>query len=444
MTKYVVTGGKRISGEIILSGAKNAGFKALIATLLGETPSLICRLGLISEIDFAKEVITSLGGSVVAQADPHCLVVDPTGLKSYSVPYEIGSKSRSVTMYVGPLLKKFGKAVLPTPGGDPISTRPIDRHIDGLTALGAKVEFREGAYHVEAPYGLIGTTFRFKKNTHTGTEMLLMCAVWAKGETILENAAAEPEVDDLITLLNSMGARIMRLDSRTIRIVGVEKLRGVTHAVMLDRIEAATFACMALATKGDVTVVGADPLVLTSFLEAVNEAGGRWEKVANGIRFWFEKPLKPTQITAALYPRFMTDWQPVWTAMMTQAEGVSTVHETVYERRFAHIEDLTKMGGKFEFFNPEVTDPEAIYNFNLEDDKPENKHAVRIFGPAKLSGQEIEINDIRRGATILLAGMTAAGKTAISDPKDQIKRGYEDLVGRLKQLGASIDVEVSI
>lgn len=440
MTKYVVAGGAPIKGIIHLAGAKNAGFKAMIAALLAQTPSTICDLGLISEIDFAQETITALGGKINKLPDRHCLEIDPGNLHSFAVPKEIGAKSRSVTMYVGPLLEKFGQAILPTPGGDPISTRPIDRHIDGLTALGAKVEFKDGAYHVTAPHGLKGTTFRFNKNTHTGTETLLMCAVWAKGETILENAAAEPEVDDLITLLNAMGAKIMRLDARTIRITGVAKLHGVKHTVMLDRIEAATFACMALATKGDVKIVGADPLVLTAFLEKVNEAGGRWEKEDDGIKFWYEKPLKATQVEAALYPRFMTDWQPVWTALMTQANGVSTIHETVYEKRFNHIADLTKMGGKFEFFNPEVLDPEATYNFNLEDDRPENFHAVRIFGPVTLTGGEIEINDIRRGATILLAGMMAAGKTVIFDPKDQIKRGYENLVDRLKQLGAKIDI----
>lgn len=440
MTKYIVMGGTPIKGTVSLAGAKNAGFKAIIASLLGDTSSTICRLGLISEINFARDVITSLGGKITEIGEPHGLQIDPTQMSSFSVPKEIGAKSRSVTMYVGPLLKKFGKAILPTPGGDPISARPIDRHIEGLCALGATVEFKEGAYHIEATNGLTGTTFKFRKNTHTGTETLLMCAVWAKGTTILENAAAEPEVDDMITLLNSMGAKIMRTDARTIKIVGVEKLRGVKHTVMYDRIEAATFACMALATKGDVKVIGADPLVLTAFLEKVNEAGGRWEKDDDGIRFWYEKPLQATEVEAAWYPKFMTDWQPMWTALMTQAQGVSTVHETVHEKRFDHVGDLTTMGAKFEFFNPPVTNPDEVYNFNLEDDKPGNMHAVKIFGPASLKPATIEINDIRRGATILLAGLTVNGQTIIHDPKGQIARGYENLIPRLKDLGANITI----
>lgn len=440
MIKYTVTGGTPLSGTVTLAGAKNAGFKAMIASLLGDTPSQICRLGLISEVDFAKEIIVSLGGKVTTLEDTHCLEIDPQNLNSFEVPKEIGAKSRSVTMYVGPLLKKFGKAVLPTPGGDPISARPIDRHIDGLTALGAKIEFKAGAYHVVAPKGLTGTRFRFRKNTHTGTETLLMCAVWAKGETILENAAAEPEIDDLITLLNSMGAKIMRTDARTISIVGVDKLHGVKHTVMFDRIEAATFACMALATKGDIKVIGADPLVLTAFLEKINEAGGRWEKDNDGIRFWYDQPLLATHVVAAWYPRFMTDWQPMWTALMTQANGQSSIHETVHEKRFDHVADLATMGGRFEFFEPEIPDREATYNFNLEDDKPETKHAIKIFGPVKLKGSEIEINDIRRGATLLLAGLAASGQTTILDPKNQIARGYESLIDRLKLLGAKITI----
>lgn len=412
-----------------MAGAKNAGFKALIASLLGDTSSNILGLGQISEIEFAKQVISSLGGN--CQAD----------LRTPEIPKEIGSKSRSSTMYVGPLLKKFGKAVLPVPGGDKIGARPIDRHIEGLTALGATVRLENDTYYIEAPNGLSGTNYRFFKNTHTGTETLLMCAVFARGETILENAAAEPEVDDMITLLNSMGAKIMRLDARTIRIVGVNNLHGVNHTVMKDRLEAATFACASLATKGDVLVKGADPLVLTAFLEKVNEIGGRWEKDARGIRFWWEKPLVACELQTMVYPGFMTDWQPVWTALMTQTIGESVVHETVYESRFAHIEDLAKMGGKFEYFNPPVTDPQKTYNFNLEDDNPNNKHAVKIFGPVNLVGSEIEINDIRRGATIILAGLAARGTTTILDPSDQINRGYENLVGRLQNLGAGIMID---
>jgi len=234
MAKYVISGGTPLKGKVQLAGAKNAGFKAMIAALLGDSPSQISDLGLISEIAFARKIITSLGGKITETADRHSLIIDPKNLCCPEILPEIGEKSRSVTMYVGPLLHKFGKAVLPVPGGDRVGARPIDRHLEGLEVLGAKIKFDDGIFHVNAPHGLHGATYKFRKNTHTGTETLLMAAVTAKGETILENAAAEPEVDDLITMLNAMGARITRQKERTIHVSGVEKLSGVKHAVVYD------------------------------------------------------------------------------------------------------------------------------------------------------------------------------------------------------------------
>ncbi len=443
MAKFTITGGAPLKGRVELMGAKNAGFKAMIATLLADSPSEIHGLGLISEIDFARSVIASLGGQTSTLVDPHNLLIDPRGLNTFEIPLAIAGKSRSTTMYVGPLLHRFGKAVLPSPGGDPIGNRPVDRHWEGLRALGATVSSQNGAYLVTAPNGLKGTTFRFEKNTHTGTETLILAAATASGDTILENAAAEPEVDGLITLLNAMGARILRRSPRTIKITGVKKLSGVRHTVMKDRIEAATFGCIALATKGDVTVLDADPLVLNDFLVKLNEVGGRWEKLDDGIRFWWDRPLVATNLETAPYPGFMTDWQPLWTTLMTQASGTSVVHETIFESRFAYVDDLMAMGGQFDFFNPPVTNPDEVYNFDLKDQKAETRHAVRIFGPVNFSPKSIEVADIRRGATVLLAGLMAQGETILSDPLDQMKRGYEDLPGRLIKLGAHIKVEDS-
>lgn len=441
MTTYKVTGGTKLQGTVELAGAKNAGFKAIIASLLGDSPSQICGLGLTSEIELAKQVISSLGGTVSSLVDRHCLTVDPAKISRFEISPEVGGKSRSSTMYIGPLLKKFKRAVVPVPGGDVnIGKRPIDRHIEGLTALGAKVSFENNVYTVDAPNGLTGTTYEFAKNTHTGTETLLMCAAFAKGETILKNAAAEPEVDDLITLLNAMGARIMRLDARTIQILGVEHFRGVRHSVMKDRIEAATFAALAIASLGKVKVIGANPLVLTAFLEKLNEAGGRWEKTDDGITFWSESSLSPTNVETAVYPGFMTDWQPMWSVLMTQSDGVSEIHETVHNSRFDFASNIKAMGGKIDLFSPAVSNPDKTYNFNLTDSDKGSAHAIRVYGKTPLMGGEIEIQDIRQGATILLAGIIAKGVTVIKDPKDQITRGYEDLVGKLTNLGAQIDV----
>lgn len=439
MTKYVVTGGTPLHGEVTLHGAKNAGFKAIIAALLASSPSVIEDLGLISEVALARKVVLELGGKVKETDDPHNLIIDPVEVSKAEVPYEIGQKSRSSTMYVGPLLRKFGRAVMPVPGGDPISKRPIERHIEGLTALGAKVTFTNGSYVVTAVEGLTGCRFRFRKNTHTGTETLLMCAVWAKGTTILENAAAEPEVDDLIKYLNQMGGDIIRVEPRTIRINGVKQLIGGKHRVMKDRNEAVTFGCTALATKGSIKIDGAEAGLLAAFLKKVNEANGTVESFNGGLEISWKGPLQATEVTTLPYPGFMTDWQPLWTALMTQAEGVSMIHETVHENRFGHIGDLERMGGQFELFNPLTEKPDEVYNFNLADDLPEYYHAVKVFGPRYLLGVEIEINDIRRGATALMAGMMAGGVTILIDPRDQIERGYENLVERMRSLGAKIE-----
>lgn len=428
MTKYVVTGGTILKGEVSLHGAKNAGFKAMIAALLADTPSTICDLGLISEIDFAKQVITALGGEVISQNDPHCLTIDPKNLNSFTVPLEIGEKSRASNLYAPILLSKFKKAMVPYPGGDRISKRPLERHFSGIEAMGAKITDRGHEIFFEAPNGLFGTTYRFAKNTHTGTEFLLMAAVLAKGETILENAAAEPEIDDLIKYLNLMGAEVKRIESRTIKIIGKEKLFGVKHTVMKDRNEAVTFMCAALATGGKVEIVGLDANVLTAFLEKIKEA------TSNG------KNLLATNVVTAPYPGFMTDWQPIWATLMTQAKGISTIHETIHEKRFGYVTDLVRMGAKIDYFKPVVTNPDEVYNFNLDDDSPDNQHAIKIIGPTPLTGCQIEVNDVRSGATALMAGIIASGETTVIDPKDQIKRGYECLPEQLISLGARIKI----
>ncbi len=440
MTKYIVKGGLPIRGKVTLRGAKNAGFKAMIAALLASSPSTICNLGLISEIGFASQIITSLGGKVTPEKYSHCLSVDPRGVTSFEIPSKLSDKSRFSMMYAGPLLAKFGKVAFPQPGGDKFAKRPIERHIEGLQALGVKIQFRDNMFLASAPKGLIGATYRFAKNSHNGTEVILLAAVRARGTTIIENASAEPEVDDLIKYLNGMGAKIVRLAPRTIKVIGQKVLGGARHEVMPDRNEAVTYACMALGTAGEVTVNRADRTVLKAFLEKVEEAGGGVEIKKKGIRFYYKGQLRATDIVAVPYPGFMTDWQPLWATLMSQATGVSTIHEAVYENRFDYVPGLVEMGARIELFQPKVENPEEFYNFNLKDDSPEFRHAIRISGPTKLSGRQIEVNDVRTGATALLAGMIANGMTTILDPKDQIKRGYEKLEENLVSSGANIQI----
>lgn len=437
MTKYAVTGGVPLKGEVILRGAKNAGFKAMIASLLCDSPSTIENISHVGDISTTKEVIECLGGRVEECGD-HCLKITPNGISSFDAPKSCGLKSRAGSMFVGPLLAKFGKAILPIPGGDKIGVRPIDRHLAGLEALGAVVEFKDGLFYISTPNGLTGGNFRFKKNTHTGTETLIMAAVKARGKTILENAAAEPEIDNLIDFLNRAGGNIKRTSSRTIEIYGVDRLTGVKHKIMPDRNAGVTFACAALATKGDVFIRGAQEKFLGAFISKVQEAGGGLEIEDGGIRFFWQGPLKSTKVSAVPYPGFMTDWQAVWATLMTQAQGESEVIETIFENRFGYVSHLTKMGANITMFNPVVSNPEEFYNFNLHDDNKDNFHAVLITGPTLLASQEVEINDVRAGATMLLAGMIAKGETNIYDPHSQIDRGYEKLDENLVGLGARI------
>jgi UDP-N-acetylglucosamine 1-carboxyvinyltransferase len=441
MSTYKITGGVPLQGPVKLSGAKNSGFKLLIASLLGSSASVIENIGLISEIDFAKENISYLGG-VVNPRDKNSFVVDPGGLSKYELVCENGSKSRSGTYYIPILLHRFGRAAVPIPGGDKIGSRPLDRHFDGLRAMGANVTLGEKGIEVSLNDGisnLHATTYRFPKKTHGGTDTLILAAVLAQGQTILENSAQEPEVDDLISFLNSMGADVKRSGS-SIVINGVKTLHGTHYTCMMDRNEAVTFACSALVTRGRVFVEGADSRVLQAFLEKVSAVGGMFDVKNEGIEFWANGTLKATDVQTKPHPGFMTDWQSVWTTLATQCVGQSSIFETVYESRFAHVPLLVKMGAKIDPFNPEVSDPNETYNFNLSDDKPGNFHAVKITGASVLSGNTLEIGDIRTGASMMVAGLCANGVTIITDPQNQIERGYENLTQKFVGLGAKIEL----
>lgn len=434
MEKFIIEGSKPLKGEVNLDGAKNSCFKLMIASLFADSPSTILECPRIGDIQTTKTIIENLGGEV--KQEDHTITVLPKNLFNFKIPQNLGEVSRACTLFIGPLLYRFGKAVVPAPGGDKIGARPINRHLDGLRALGAQVKSIDGFFEITSPYGLSGVKFRFDKSTHTGTDTLIMAAVGAKGKTVLENTAQEPEVDELITFLNRMGAKIKRVD-RQIEIEGVKIFKGAEQKILPDKNEAVTFAIMALATKGDILVKKANPLVLTALLGKVKEAGGRYEIDKIGIRFWYVGELKATNITTAVYPGFMTDWQALWTVLMTQAKGNSVVHETIFENRFGYVPYLNEMGAKIKLFNPQVKNKNRVYSFRLQDDRPEYFHAAEIFGPTKLSGRTMKIPDIRAGATLTLAALAAEGKSELLGV-EHIGRGYDSFEEKLKKLGASI------
>jgi UDP-N-acetylglucosamine 1-carboxyvinyltransferase len=435
MTKYLIKGGKPLKGAVRIGGAKNSSFKLMIASLLGEGESRLLDISRIGDVDITKKVIESLGGQVESPGKG-TIFINPDKIKDFCVPQDFGYKSRASIMFAGPLLARFGKAYLPLPGGDQIGKRPVDRHLEGLKALGVKIKEVDGFIQLECSQ-LKGGKFRFSKNTHTGTETLIMASVLAKGTTILENAALEIEIDDLIDFLNKMGAKIKRFPGRVIKIEGVKRLKGTIHKAMPDRNEAVSYACAALATKGDIIIENCKAEHLKSFLEKVKEAGGCFETDHYGLHFWYKKPLKATKIITRPHPGFMTDWQALWTTLMTQAEGKSEVIETIYEYRFGFVPNLIKMGAKIKLFNPQIKNPDQFYNFNLSDDKEGNYHGAYIFGPASLKGADLEVTDVRSGATLMLAALIAQGQSVLLDD-GHIQRGYEDLDLRLRELGAEI------
>ncbi|MCX6817185.1 MAG: UDP-N-acetylglucosamine 1-carboxyvinyltransferase [Candidatus Beckwithbacteria bacterium] len=435
MSKLIIQGGQSLKGVVRLGGAKNASFKLMIAALLCPHETRLLNFSKIADVDLVAEIIRTLGAKVYS-AGERTLFINASHLSSSTVPESLGLASRASSLFIAPLLARTKKASVPFPGGDKIGSRPLDRHLDGLKALGAKIELN-GHLITASCEQLIGCHYRFTKPSHTGTETMIMAAVLASGKTRLENAALEPEVDDLIEFLNQMGAQIKRQPERVIEINGVKALNPVIYQVMPDRNEAVSYAIAALMTHGDIIVENARKQDLTAFLTKIKAVGAGIEYSQFGIRFFYSKPLTAVDIITRPHPGFMTDWQPLWAVLATQCRGQSKIIETVFTSRFQFASSLQSMGAKIKFFKPEITNPESFYNFNLSDDLAANCHGIAITGPTKLHGQTITVTDIRAGATLALAGLVAQGQTVLTG-LEHIDRGYEDFSGRLLNLGAKI------
>ncbi len=437
MEKLIVTGGKKLRGEVSVSGAKNVALKALVAACLTHEEVIVKNVPLISDFFVMVDIIKELGGTVVLK--DHTITINMKKIAKTKIALEQAAEIRTSSMFLAPLLARVGQAQIPNPGGCRIGARPIDRTIEGLKKMGVDVVYdsSDGYFHAKAEM-LQGTTYVFEKNTHTGTETMILAAVLAKGQTVLENAAQEPEIDELITLLNQMGAKIKRSRSRTIVIDGVTKLHGTVFTIPPDRNEVVTFAIAGIITQGDVLVKGVNKEGLTEFLEKLDACGGGFEEKNQGIRFYYKGDLRATDITTSYYPGFMTDWQSPWVVLMTKAQGVSVIHETVFESRFGYVDELKKMGAHIELFHPEVLNPKNVYNFNLHDDNKKNFHAAKAYGPTVLHDGVVNISDLRAGATLVLAALAARG-TSVIFGVDRLDRGYEQFDERLRSLGADIE-----
>jgi len=433
--RLIIQGGTPLKGVVRLGGAKNSSYKLMIASLLCSHENRLLNFSRIADVELVKQIIQKLGPKIYS-AGERTLFINAAKLGSSIIPQDLGLASRASSLFIAPLLARTKKAIVPLPGGDKIGSRSLDRHFAGLKALGVKLEIKNNLIHASCPQ-LTGASYTFSKPTHTGTETMIMAAVLAKGKTILRNAALEPEVDDLINFLNQMGAKITRLANRVIEIEGVKKLKPVIYKVMPDRNEAVSYAIAALITRGDIIVENAREKDLTAFLAKLQKTGAGIEKADYGLRFFYQKPLTAVDITTEPHPGFMTDWGPLWSVLATQCQGTSRIIETVFTSRFQFVKDLQSMGAKIKFFQPQAANPEEFYNFNLEDDRPDNFHGIKVSGITPLMGETITITDIRAGATLALAGLAAQGQTILTG-LEHIDRGYENFAGRLLKLGAKI------
>lgn len=416
MEKLIVKGGNRLVGAVKTSGAKNAVLPIIAASILGTTPSHLDEVPMLEDVHTISEVLKCLGLSVECSPEKNVLDIDSTEITSYEAPYELVRTMRASFLVMGPLLARIGKARISMPGGCAIGARPIDIHLKGFEALGVKIEQGHGYIEASAPEGLKGTSIYFDFPSVGATENIMMAASLAEGTTILENAAEEPEIVDLANYLNKMGAKIRGAGTDTIRIEGVDKLHGADYTIIPDRIEAGTYMIAAAMTGGDVVVENVLPEHQKPLISKLREAGAVVEEDIDKVRVIGKNPLKAVSIKTLPYPGFPTDMQAQMMAMMVIAEGRSKVTETVFENRFMHVVELNRMGAQI---------------------STEGRSAV-IDGPCKLTGCDVRATDLRAGAAMILAGLVAEGTTRIGD-LHHIDRGYENIVAKLKKLGADIE-----
>jgi len=434
---YQIHGGKQLKGEVILSGAKNAALKMVIGALLFDGKVTLNNVPRIRDLDELLHLIRELGASA-SFIGPHTVEINGKGLKSNIVDLLHGSKIRSTFLLFAPLLRTFKEAYIPNPGGCRIGARPIDRIVSGLKELGGVVEYDHttGYYHAKL-LGKTHGTYTFEKPSHTGTEFMIMLSIFAEGTVQINNAALEPEIDDLISFFNEAGAQIYR-SGKSIIVKGVSSLtQKKPYSILSDRNEAVTFAVLGLITKGDVTVGPIYPRLFETFITAVKQSGGGVEVIAeNKIRFYYKGPFIATQIETTPHPGFMTDWQQNWVVLMTQAHGVSTVNERVFENRFAFVNELQKLGAEIEFDSTPVANPKQYYYFSYSPEKV-YKQAIKIFGPQELHSGVLTVTDLRAGATLAIAALLVSGESIVNGVSI-LERGYEKFVEKVTQLGGDI------
>ena len=415
MEKLIVKGGKRLVGTVKTSGAKNAVLPIIAASIMGVTPSHFDEVPMLEDVRTISEVLKSLGIKVESK-EKNVLDIDSTTINSYEPPCELMRNMRASFFIMGPLLARMGKARIHMPGGCAIGARPVDIHLKGFEALGVVLKQEDGFIEATTPNGLKGAIIYFDFPSVGATENVMMAAALAEGVTILENAAEEPEIVALANYLNKMGAKVRGAGTDVIRIEGVKELRGADYTIIPDRIEAGTYMIAAAMTGGDVIIDNVLPEHQKPLIAKLREAGAIVEEDIDKVRVIGTGSLKGVSVKTLPYPGFPTDMQAQIMAMMVVSEGNSRVTETVFENRFMHVAELNRMGAK-------ITTADRSAN---------------IEGPAKLVGCDVRATDLRAGAAMILAGLVAEGETRIGD-LFHIDRGYEDIVEKLRNLGADIE-----
>jgi UDP-N-acetylglucosamine 1-carboxyvinyltransferase len=414
MDKFVITGGIPLKGEIPTSGSKNSALPALAAALLTEEPVTLHRVPRVRDIRTMERLLVDIGSTV--EVTDGVVKLTTERIVCPEAPYELVKTMRASSLVLGPLVARSHRARVSLPGGCAIGGRPINLHIFGLEQLGARINQAHGYIEAEAPEGLRGATINFDRITVTGTEDMMMAAVLARGETVLRNAAREPEVVDLAGLLTKMGAQIEGAGTSTIRIQGVERLHGAEHTIIPDRIEAGTFLVAAAITGGDVTVTGCEPVHVETLVSKMQQAGvDVTQPVPSSLRVRGGGRLRSVDMTTEEYPGFATDLQAQYMALMTQAEGIAMIVETIFENRFMHAQELARMGA-----NIRIDGRQAI-----------------VAGPRGLTGAGVIASDLRASASLVLAALVARGETVI-DRVYHIDRGYEKIEEKLAAVGAAI------
>ncbi|WP_294329997.1 UDP-N-acetylglucosamine 1-carboxyvinyltransferase [uncultured Sphingomonas sp.] len=422
MDRILIRGGNRLAGKIAISGAKNAALTLMPCALLTDEPLTLRNLPRLADVDSFGHLLNELGASTSVEGTRpnefgRVLSVRASRLTSTVAPYDIVRKMRASILVLGPLLAREGEATVSLPGGCAIGNRPIDLHLKALEAMGAEIEISAGYVKATAPGGRIaGGRFRFPVVSVGATENALMAAATARGTTVLENAAREPEIVDLCNLLVAMGAVIRGIGTETLEIDGRDRLHGATYAVMPDRIEAGSYACAAAITGGDVELVGASAEDMRATLDALVEAGITVEETADGVRIAADNGIRPLTLNTAPFPGFATDMQAQFMAMLCKADGASTLTETIFENRYMHVPELARMGADIE-----VHGRTAI-----------------VRGVSKLTGAPVMATDLRASMSLILAGLAAEGETQVNRVY-HLDRGYERLEEKLQGVGADIE-----